>query len=374
MITYEEALRNPSREVLYKLEFCDSNGITIQAVESKEIDGSISIQLKNGIRRTCNITLDNSSGMFTPSYDGLVSINNTLKLYTGLVVNGVDTYVQRGVFYFGNPRMTVNNSGQKTIELEAYDTYSLLDGTISGTLGYQYIVPTGTLVSEAVTQTLLDAGIISPILIYPTTKITPHVLSISAGGSYSEILIGLANMMSWDVFFDQYGVFRFQPATEETTQAEVWEFSAINSWENTYLSGIHNFEWNKIRNYVSVVGDNINGFIVKATAQNDNIFSDTYIGKIGQRTVVIDDQQISTLIEAQDRADYELRVQTNIQESVDMECVPVDIINEGDIVLINDPDNALNRDRYLVSTINFPLKNGGTMQCNLVKAREVQLV
>ena len=371
-MTYEQALRSPNRQILYKLEFCDSNGITIQAVESKEIDGSLSIQLKDGIRRTGNITLDNSSGAFTPSYDGLVSINNTLKVYTGLVVDGIDEYNIRGTFLFGNPRMTKNNSGQKTIELEFYDMYALLDGTISGTLGYQYIVPTGTLVSEAVTQTLVDAGITAPILIYPTSKVTPHTLSISAGGTFSEILIGLAEMMSWDVFFDQYGVFRFQPPTDEITQAEVWEFSAIDSWETTYESGIHNFEWNKIRNYVSVVGDNINGAIVKATAQNDNIFSDTYIGKIGQRTVVIEDQQISTAIEAQDRADYELNIQTNIQESVDMECVPVDIINEGDIVLINDPDNALNRDRYLVSTINYPLKNGGSMQCNLIRAREVQ--
>jgi hypothetical protein len=371
-ITYSEALRSPIKEVLYKLEFCDSNFITIQAVEAKEIDGSISIQKKNGIRRTCNITLDNSTGIFTPSYDGLVSINNTLKLYTGLRVDGVDTYNIRGTFMFGNPRMTKNNNGQKTIELECYDMFSMLDGTISGILDYQYIVPSGTPISEAITQTLVDAGITTPILIYPTTKTTPYTLSIQQGGTYADILYGLAGMMTWQVFFDKYNVFRFQPPTDEDTQAEVWEFSTIDSWETTYLSGVHNFGWNQIRNYISVVGDNINGAIVKAIAQNNNIFSDTYVGKIGKRTAVVEDTQISTLQEAQDRADYELEIQTNIQESVDMECTPVDIIDEDDIVLVNDPENALYRDRYLVNTINFPLKNGGTMQCNLIKAREVQ--
>jgi len=367
---YITALRSRDRQFIHKLVFCDKDGITIQAIDAKEINGSISIQYKNGIRRTCNLILDNSTGIFTPSYDGLVSITNTLKLYTGLIVDGVEMYNQRGFFHFGNPRMTKNKSGQKTIELEMYDSFALLDNTISGILDYQYIMPAASSIYAAVVAAFVDSGLETPIIIESTAAVTTIPVSIAQGGTYADIFLTYANMLGWECFFDQYNTFRFQSPINQSVQGEIWEFSAIDSWETTYMSGIHNYEWNKVKNYILFVGDNINDVTLIASAQNNNIFSDTYIGKIGKRVSVVEDQATNTQQVAQNRVDYELQIQSNIQETADIECVPIDIINENDIVLLNDPENGFNRDRYIINTINYPLKNGGNMQCNLIKCTE----
>jgi hypothetical protein len=142
--SYEDAIRYHNRKVLYKLVFCDKNEISIENVIASEIEGNLSIELKNGMRRTGTITLVNTDGKFTPSSDGLVSFTNRLKIYTGLRFEGVDYYNERGVFLFGNPRMTRSSDGESIISLEVYDKFALMDGTISGTIDKDYLVPVGT--------------------------------------------------------------------------------------------------------------------------------------------------------------------------------------------------------------------------------------
>ena len=74
---------------IYKIEFLDQDEITIDEIIKYEIEGNISIERKNGMRRTCNLTLDNSSGRFTPSSSGLISISNRVKIYTGLKIDNI---------------------------------------------------------------------------------------------------------------------------------------------------------------------------------------------------------------------------------------------------------------------------------------------
>jgi hypothetical protein len=369
MTSYAEGLQSHTRQPIYKIEFMDSNEITIDEIIKYEIGGNISIERKNGMRRTCNLTLDNSSGLFTPSSSGLVSISNKVKVYTGLKIDNIDYYNQRGVFVLGNPRMTKNNSGEKIIVLEMYDKFALLDGTVSGTLEAEYIIPIGEPIQQAVIDLAIEAGITTPVMVYPTNVVTPYTLTVSAGDTFATIFYKYAEMLTWEVFFDQYGALRFQPPTNEDTQSTTWEFA---EGDTLYISSVHNFEWNKIRNYVAVTGDNVNGDIAHATASNENIFSDTYVGKIGKRTEVLQDEIIDTDALALTRALYEVQLNTQIQETADVQAIPVDIINEGDIVILDDPENAFNRDRYVVNTINYPLTNGQEMSLNLMKARLFQ--
>ena len=366
---YEEALRSNNMERIYLIEFLDQNEITIEEVITHNIEGNISIERKNGMRRTCNLTLENKNGLFTPSSNGLISIPNRIRINTGLVINGVNQYKQRGVFVFGDPRMTRNNNGEKITVLETYDKFALLDGTVAGTLEAEYIIPVGKPIQDAVIDLAIEAGITTPVMVYPTSEVTPYTLTISAGDTFATIFYKYAEMLTWEVFFDSYGVLRFQPPPDEDTQSSVME---ITEDDSLYLSSVHNFQWNKIRNNISVTGDNINGSIAFAIASNDNIFSDTYVGKIGKRTEAIQDEIITTDPLALIRAEYQVQLNTQIQETADLQTLPIDIIDEGDIIILNDPENDFNRDRYVVNTINYPLANGQEMSTNLMKARSFQ--
>jgi hypothetical protein len=86
------------------------------------IDGSISIQLQNGVRRSCNITLKNDDGLYTPDANGLVFIGKKIKIYSGLNINGTDYFPSEsihGVFNMGNSfvRIKTNTSKHMPIKL-----------------------------------------------------------------------------------------------------------------------------------------------------------------------------------------------------------------------------------------------------------------
>ena len=54
---YKTAIINPIKHQIFKLEFMDKEENIINEIITDMIDGSISIQLQNGVRRTCNLTL-----------------------------------------------------------------------------------------------------------------------------------------------------------------------------------------------------------------------------------------------------------------------------------------------------------------------------
>jgi len=367
-VSYIEALRSSIRKQRYKIEICDSNENTIADVTEWLIDGSVSIELKNGIRRTCSITFDNSTGIFIPtdSYS-LIAINNRIKIYSGLEVNGEELFNLRGVFVMGNPRLSSKLS-ESTIVVEGYDKFALLDDTLAGQLETQYIIPVSTSISNAITGIFFEAGINATPVIYPTTEVTPYTLSLKPGDTYSTLLNKLADMLSWNIYFDANGIGRFEPPTDEQTQAESWEFSTD---EISYLGSVRNMDWNKIRNNIKVIGDSVNGTTVTSTASDTYIFSETNIDKIGKRSQVIEDELITTIALANERSAYELKKAIQIQESIDLSCIPIDILDEGNIVLLTNDKLGIDRQRYLIRNITYPLDNGQEMSMKIWKVREV---
>ena len=369
-MTYEEMLLNPIRQPLYKIIFCDENENEIDEIIRHEIDGNLMTELKNGIRRTCNFTLENEDGVFLPSTDGLVSINNRVKIYSGQIVNDQPEYIQQGVFILGNPRATGSSTSENSMFFELHDKFALLDGTKNGYLITDYLIPRGTPIEDAVLQLIQDTGLPNiPVLVYPTSEVTPYSLPMASGSTYADILYKLADFLSWEVFFDVYGVLRFQPPTDQMVSDYVWEFTTE---QNSLISSVRNFDWTNLRNYIVVIGDNINGSLVRAVASDQNIFSDTYVGKIGNITASpIKDSLIYTLPLAQDRADYELLKAIQKQESVDITHIPIDIIKEGDIVLLTNNKLGVNRERYLIMKTNLPLSIKGEQTSNLWNVRDV---
>ena len=73
--TYINALKSSSRKPIFKIEWMDSDEQVIDEVISDLIDGSISIELQNGVRRSCNIQFQNKDGTYSPNKDGLVYLN-----------------------------------------------------------------------------------------------------------------------------------------------------------------------------------------------------------------------------------------------------------------------------------------------------------
>ena len=373
LIDYINALKTNTRKYIIKLEMLDfwtENVVT--TITSDFIDGDIQINKENGARRSASITLNNIDGDYTPDPDGIIWLNSKIRIYTGLEVGGENYYVSRGIFVVNEPDVSSNFS-EKIVTLSLLDKWCLLNDTLSGQVEYDFIIPVGTNLGEAVEMVLEEAGEPKPLIYEETTIVTPYTLVVEAGGTFSDILIKLSEMASMNIFYDKDGFPRLQSPTDTDIAGSVWDF---NNTEPLYMGANRNYDMSKVRNVVRVVGDSIEGTIYDYTASDTDSNSPTFTGTapdytdgIGRRVKVIYDDLIYSESLAEDRANYELEQAIQIYESVPTKTGCVDLINEDNIITITDSSLGLDEDRFLVQSINFPIRQNRPMDLNVWKVR-----
>lgn len=372
-MTYEEALKAKHRKRVYKIEWMDKHENILGEVIGDVIDGNVSGEKKNGIRRTCNLTLKNDDGKYTPNEDGLVWISNRFKLWSGLMINDVPTFPDRaqGVFVLGNPN-TTGRFAERTASIEALDKFALLNGEMSGTLKYWYSIPVGVKVSNAVKTILIQSGLTeTKVIITPTIEVTPYAINGSPGDTWGDILLKLASMINYQVYFDVNGNLVFEPLTDEKKKGSVWTF---HKNEVTYLGGTHDYDFKKIKNSIVVYGDNIDGLQVKGVAVDDNPFSPTNINKIGEIVETETDDVIPSDIYATAKAEYLLKESIQNYESINISCIPIDTIGEDDIVELEDDGIGVERERFLIVSFNLPLTHNSEMSMTVWKTRDILIL
>jgi len=362
---YYDAIRSNTRHPIAKIEILDKNENVLDEISEDIIDGHIVMNLKNGVRRSASLTLKNNNGNFIPSYRGKLWLDKRIRIYSGLNINGEDFFFSKGIFLISEPQINSNFS-DNSCEITLTDKFSLLNGEIAGDLKNTYIIPVGTNIEDAVRSIFQLAGEVKTPIIHPTSETTPYTIIKQPSDTYASLLLDLANMLSWVVYYDKNGYPHFEPPVDENNKNSVWDYS-VN--EVNYLGSSHRYKFNKVKNSCTVIGDNINGSLVRAEVQDNYIFSPTRIDLIGERQLVITDDLIYNNNLALQRAEYELKNNIILQESVELQSIPLDIINEGDVITIEDSKNGLNRDRFLVKSVNLPLLLNGNMSLECWKIR-----
>jgi hypothetical protein len=359
-------LRSSTAKKIIKIEVLDNDENIIADITDNFMDGSLEDTDNLGARKSATITFKNEDGLYIPDFDGYVWINKKFRIKTGLMLDSEHAYyVDRGIFICSEPELTSKLSEQ-TASIQFLDKFSLLDGTLGGTLENTYIVNVGEDISDVVAQILIDAGEVNPPIIEPNSYTTPYTLIKEAGSTYGDLLIELANMVSYQVYFDNEGYLRFEPASSIVSTGSVWDFATD---EITYLGSQHRYEFSKLYNNVVVIGDNVNGTTYRATASDNS--SNIGISAIGKKTLVVEDSLIYSTPLAQDRADAELLKAISLVETTDITCMPVDVIKGGDIITVTDTSSGMNEVRFLVKSISFPLKTQGEMSISGWQGREI---
>jgi hypothetical protein len=366
---FMQKLKSKTAIRIFKIEQLDANENVLNELTGKVISGDLSITDDIGSRKTANITFDNSDGALLPSDTGNIWMNKKFKISTGAVLDGGEEYyISRGIFLCSEPELSSSFDGESTISIQFLDKFNLLNSQLGGTLENTYIIPVGTSITSAVQQLLIDAGELKPPIIEPTTEVTPFTITMEYGNTYGDILIQLAQFLSWTCYFDNEGYFRFESNTDIETSGSVWDFSTD---EITYIDSKHRYEFTKVFNNVLVIGDTYNGSTVRATATDTNSTSPTRVSLIGKKTKIIEDDLIHTIDLAQQRANAELQSAISLIETTDLSCVPIDLIRGGDIVTVTDSASGLNETRFLVKSLTFPLNVDSTMSIQCWKGREL---
>lgn len=385
-----------------KIQWLNKDGSVQKEITNDYIDmsGTLSVNMNNGSRRTCDIKVDNTNGEF-PIDISSVWYNQKIKIWTGLYLDdGTPYYFPQGVFYITSATETNTPTG-RTVTLQCTDKWAFLDGSLYGYLDGIYIVPLGTNIYDAITkllqtsrftgQNVIESGepienavdssapMLSSYYINKTYNDgdttynaieTPYEIRMEYGKTYADILLEFATILGAYIYYDVDGRLTIEPTQDDISDASkpiLWTFTPD---EQEFLSEDSTHDFQTFYNDVIVVGYILNGHQAIGRAQNTNLSSQTCIQMNGlktkepyQDTAYYTDEQCNEL------AAYYLKQLTIKQRSVTITSSPIYHLRENRLVDCIRPYTYV-EEPLLVSGFSIPIGTTGSMTINATSVNE----
>lgn len=353
-----------------KVDLLNFNFQTVNSLEGKVTDGSISIDATSDIRRTCNITLvvENSENILTPG--GQVWLDKFIKVYVGTdnPRNGNETvWNNMGLFLINNPE-SVYNATTNTITFEGLDLMAKLTGRRNGQLpAVTTVVPAESKVADVVKQTITQLGGFDKYIIQDAGYEIPYDIKKDMGSTIYDLLVEIRDLYSdWEMFFDVDGVFHWQQIPNGINEPVVLDFNQLK--QKVIISETVDVDFENVKNHIIVYGRLLdNGEQVMATS-TDTIGSSPYnVDSIGRINYIVDDEKIYNNDLAQQRADYELFLHARMNDSITLEIVPLYWLNDVNVKIAHTNKNVGIEGEYLIKTLEIPLGVGNNMTITAIK-------
>lgn len=353
-----------------KVDLLNFNFQTVNSLEGKVTDGSISIDATSDIRRTCNITLvvEKSEDMIAPG--GQVWLDKFIKVYVGTDNprnNNETVWNNMGLFLINNPE-SVYNATTNTITFEGLDLMAKLTGRRNGQLpAVTTVVPAESKVADVVKQTITQLGGFDKYIIQDAGYEIPYDIKKDMGSTIYDLLVEIRDLYSdWEMFFDVDGVFHWQQIPNGINEPVVLDFNQLK--QKVIISETIDVDFENVKNYIIVYGRLLdNGEQVMATSI-DTISSSPYnVDSIGQINYIVDDERIYNNDLAQQRADYELFLHARMNDSITLEIVPLYWLNDVNVKIAHTNKNVGIEGEYLIKTLEIPLGVGNNMTITAIK-------
>lgn len=359
-----------TRNTRIKVDILNFNFQTINSLEGKVIDGSISIDATSDIRRTCSLSLavERTDNMISPG--GELWLDKFIKVYMG-IDNPRDrnntVWWNMGIFLINNPN-TVYNVNTRTVSFEGLDLMAKLTGRRNGQLpAVTTVVPAGSKISDVVKRTITQLGGFDNYIIEDAGYTIPYDIKKDMGSTIYDLLSEIRDLYSdWEMFFDVDGVFHWQKIPSGDKEPVVINFDELS--QALIISDSIDVDFENVKNNIIVYGRLLdNGQQVMATA-TDTIANSPYnIDKIGKINYIIDDERIYNNDLAAQRARYELYLHARLNDVVTLEIVPIYWLNDVNIKINYTNEIIGIKGEYLIKSMEIPLGIGGSMTINATK-------
>lgn len=362
-----------TRNVKVKVSVLNFNFQTVSSFEGRLVDGSISIDADNDIRRTCNVTLaiKNVSRVISPG--GEIWLDKYIRIYEGIdnPKNNFDTvWYTMGTFLINNPN-TVFSPTENSVTFEGLDLMAKLTGRRNGQLpAVATMVPADSKIANVVKSIITELAGFSSYIIVDNDLEVPYDIKLDMGATIYDLLSELRDLYpNWEMFFDVNGVFHWQPIPTGRTDAVVLDFDQLP--QKIITNGNVNVDFENVKNNIIVYGRLLDtGEQIQATA-TDTLTSSPYnINSIGQINYIVNDERIYSNDLAEQRADYELYLHARLNDSITMEIVPVYWLNDVNVkIKCTDIEKGIEGE-YLIKSLQIPLGIDSPMTINAMKVYE----
>lgn len=400
---YVELLRKPHMNIS-RLEFLDEGGAVAYALDNNPKNmrskafvqnGSLTVNLENGVRRRASVTFGNADKMYDFAINKMW-FGQQVRLMEGVLFpDGEEYLLPQGVFYLMSPNI-VENPVDKTATYQLVDKWAYLDGTLHGNLTGTYFVPRGSNIYDAI-QSILDfkrgygdvpvdgtQPVFTPYY-YTVPSITlPDGTTMpmletpydyyceSDNGTYAEVILELNKMLVGWIGYDRTGALRIDAGVEDLDDAIkpiVWDFTPLKS---DYLGSTYDVKDTETYNHVVVVGEGLTEYeCPRGEAENTEANSDTNVyGTIGIKTKRLADANYYTDEQCQALAEWYLKRYTVVAKSITIQSPPIYHLNENEIVTIENP-NTGERTKYLVTGYSRPIASVGSMTINATSIKDL---
>lgn len=400
-LAYMKALRRPFVK-LCRLRFLNPDGSTAFSLDNNPgnvrsgafiADGTISANLQNGQRRNATVTISNVDGAFDYNINK-IWFGQEIALDEGLILpNGEDFYIQQGVFLIENPMETIE-PGNRTVTYPLVDKWAMLDGTLFGNLEGTYEVKAGSNIFTPIAALLgLPRGNgypvdrVSPIFTEyyngKTQKLpdgsdaaltdAPYTLRVEGdGGTYADVVLGLAAMVNAWVGYDNTGALRLDASQDDildTDKPILWQFS-MN--EAQILGQSYTMKNTEVYNDYIVLGELLDDNSQPAgRATNYDPMSDTNVYAIGKKTYRESQAGYGTDQMCQDLAVWKLKRATVLQKAVTISCSQMYHIDTNQLITIIRSDKSGSPvERHLIQSFSRPLGSTGSMTISCVSVND----
>lgn len=358
---FVKAVLEPIVKELYRVELLYADETPREDISRYILKDSISYQqeYKNGQTRSISFSMLNDDGRWdaSPVSTGLWA-DTKIRAFSGIIYDDVLYWYPLGIYLLSNPSY---NRDEDTVSIDGVDKFAKLDGTLGGVLETEYkIVPNTPIYTAIQTLLKLDTGNGTSFdddpVIFPSkyaSQKTPYTMTVNGESSVGDILLELGEILSCDVYYNEYGCLVFEPADELLKVANKPVLWTIDDEFSDCTSISYEVKFDEVINKVTVVGANINGAIVKHTVTNKNAKSPSNIYMMPIRFEYISDSHISTSALCQTRAEYELQRKSIVTLSYSISMVYIPFIQSNALICLNDKRKNVYGQNLFVSSVSI---------------------
>ena len=362
----EIVARSTNRTEWVEIQLLNQNNVNIGSLTGVSTGGSVT--LTNDSESDLN-RISGSLDMILTSdlSDDYFKINlvNRCKVIKHIKDNGtgIEASFNLGICLMSNPQISRSNEDKK-LSVDFVDLMKNFDGTFSGSLEQSVTISAGANLSQTIQAIATNADLMNlstdQILIESNDLTVPYDVTIDSASNITDLLKALMDLyMGYELFFNQDGVLVYRKIRDYSTDLVIEELinsPLVKSYEIT-----KNFDM--VKNHIVVLGalddsDDTDVYQYRGESKLDDD-SELSIGIIGEKKLVISNDENQSDLACQSQSDYELEQRTNYAETITISMASNYRLIPNKVIKIEYSDDSMDINaRYLINSVNFSLTSG----------------
>ena len=372
MITNEQfkILKNPYRNITTKLEILDKNENVIDEIQGICIDGDMSISADSPIRNQGSITVSIEDEKYIPK-DETSKIWMDKKIVPYIYINGILVW-KCGMFLLDSPTISRSLDSQN-MKIPLLDKMCLFSGDYNGELqALEVTINPDTPISTVIELLVKDIGMEKKYSVLDckdengNNLTIPYTFKKDGTSTITSVLDEIKELyMGYEYFYDEHGRFIWQKIKDRKYDPIMWTFDSEKS-DDFVITFQNNPDWKNIKNVIQIWGKaKDDGTQIKYLLENYDK-GQFCINKIGRRLLTHKDEKIFSNEQAKINAEYKAFLHGNLNETINLQTVPVYGLNVNNVIYVNDKKTNING-RYKVTQINTGLGYDAVMSITATK-------